>query len=153
MAKNGGRGPPARDSRGRFVRKCEERDTGCRLLPVPAPDIMSLVSFEQRPQDGPRESLTQQLLGPLLEGLPVVLAVTDKRAPKKKRVTGKPLLFLVPASCFGGSIRKIVVSFQAQGCEIVDVDEKVKSISFVRLGLSASLSTHLATALNQVFNK
>lgn len=97
--------------------------------------------------------MAERLLFPLLEGKPVVLAVTDGRLPNRKRINGKPLLFITPASCFGGSPRKLVVSLQTHGCEVIDVDVGLQSIAFHRLGLSIRLCRQLVDALDLVFSK
>lgn len=136
-----------RDSKGRYAKR------ECRLIPVSTSGTMQSVLFEEQPSAGNEVSLIEKLLGPLKHGRPVVLAVRDPKLLKKKRVKGEPLLFLTPASCFGGDSDKLVVSLQAHGCEVLDVSEKLQSIAIHRVGLNISLCRQLADALNLVFSK
>lgn len=152
MTKKGGSRHTARDAKGRFTGKRRViKDMG--LTSAAGESTMSLTLFEEQPDAGKDDSLIVRLLGPLTKGQPVVLAVRDRRMPKKKRITGEPLLFLTPAIVFGGSADKLVVSFQANGCEVIDLTQPLKSIAISRTGLSITLSAKLVEALNQVFNK
>jgi hypothetical protein len=88
----------------------------------------------------------------LKHGKSVILAVHDKRLPKKARVKDSPLLILAPSELFGGVSGKLVVMLQAYGSEIIDITHPLKQLYFVRLGLTASLASALADALNEIFH-
>lgn len=97
-------------------------------------------------------SVATILLEPLREGKPVVLVVDDPRLPKRKRIE-KPLLFLTPQSIYGEPSKKIVISFQTHGCEVVDTEMGVKTLELMRLGIGGKMAVALAKSLNLVFNK
>jgi len=139
-------GKQHRDSRGRFARAPP------RLLPAVRSATMQL-SFKKRHEEGKDGSLIERMLRPLVEGVPVVLSVRGSRAPKRRRMRNDPLLFITPASCFGGDRQVLVMSLQGRGCEVFDMRENLKSIAIIRIGLDISLAVQLANALNLVFNK
>lgn len=99
-----------------------------------------------------RDSLdfSRCLLAPLKEGKPVVLIVSDKRAPKRKRAE-TPLLFLTPFTIYGRLSSKLSVAYQTNGCEVIDTTEKITPMVFIRVGLSGSMATALANALERLF--
>jgi len=97
-----------------------------------------------------RLDISRCLLAPLREGRPVVLIVSDKRAPKRKRAE-KPLLFLTPFRVYGQLSPKLSVAFQTYGCEIIDTSEKITPMVFIRVGLNGSMATALSNALEKLF--
>lgn len=98
-----------------------------------------------------RQGNAQVLLQPLKQGIPVALLVEDRKLPKRNRA---PLvrLFLVPASMFGSKEEYLVVSLETHGCEVVPVPN-IDKFSFVRMGLSARLSSAIARELNILYAK
>jgi hypothetical protein len=94
-------------------------------------------------------SMAQAMLLPLLEGKAIALRVTDPRMMKKKRVHD-PVLMIAPASLYGISGAKLVVSLQGFGCEIMEIG-KLSPNLFFRVGLSAKASTLLIRELNQLY--
>lgn len=105
------------------------------------------ISAEQRKAP---ESVAFGLLYKLAEGRPVVLRVDDQRLFKRKRAE-KPVLFLTPLSVYGPPSSMLMVSLPAHGSELIETKDDIRAISFMRLGLSASLSKAIASELNKVF--
>lgn len=110
---------------------------------------MALVLFKKQPKSN--QQLLDDFFAPLLEGKPVVLQVNDPRLVKKRRVGKAPMLMLVPTEVFGGR-GKLMVSLQAHGCEILDINTDLKLISFLRVGLNSKLSNLLAQQLKRIYH-
>ncbi len=95
-------------------------------------------------------SIPRLLLRPLKRGVPVALRIEDKRLPKRKRVE-HPLLLITPMAIYGRPSSQMAISVQTHGCEIVDTRDRIAPIVFMRMGLSAALSTAMATELTSLF--
>jgi hypothetical protein len=103
-------------------------------------------------KEQPREKRTvEDVFKPLKKGKPVALRVRDPRMPKKARIPHPPMLLLAPLSMYGGPKSKLVISLEGRGCEIVDVAESMKAMTFYRVGLNLFLSSALANAMQLVF--
>lgn len=87
-------------------------------------------------------------LRPLLHGETVALRITDSRQRKKKRI-GEPVLLLVPGHKLG-NINGLAIALQGAGCELVELDS-LKTVQFVRIGLSAPASRKLVEALQILY--
>jgi hypothetical protein len=95
-------------------------------------------------------NIARGLLLPLKHGRPVVLAVEDAQAFKKKRVK-TPKLFLTPLTMYGELSSRICIAFEAHGCEIVETRQRISPVVFLRIGISAQLARALATELTLIF--
>jgi hypothetical protein len=93
-----------------------------------------------------RAAPVDMLLAPLRKGALVILRVNDPRLPKRRRITGEPRLFLQP---FDGNL---LVALEGHGAEVVN-PYKLKSISFSRLGINATLSEALAENIKSFFTE
>jgi hypothetical protein len=86
------------------------------------------------------------LLRPLKLGQLVVLRINDPRLPKKRRIAGAPRLFLLPM------LEGLLIALEGYGAEVVN-PANLKSISFVRLGINATLSDALCETVRSIFNE
>lgn len=127
---------------GKIVDQLTEETVGSSMAPA--------LFYEQPYVD--RETIVP-LLRPLKNGKPVVIAVIDSRMPKRKRLTGNPLLALVPSECFGGKPGWLFASLQAHGSELICIATGLKAISFYRLGMNFRLSSALAEALKRIYHR
>lgn len=91
--------------------------------------------------------IEEELLLPLFDGKPVILKVDDPRLFKKSRAKSV-FLFLAPLSVFGVDGQYVLASMPAYGCEIIDL-HRLQTISFIRMGVSPSLSKALVGAFQK----
>jgi hypothetical protein len=93
-----------------------------------------------------KPSVTERVLEPLTKGKTVALEIRDPRMAKKSRVKKKVLL-IVPIE----SGKYVLVAVPGYGAEMLDVTKKIKGIDIYRIGISMTLSSSLAEALNELF--
>lgn len=121
-------------------------------LPTVAGHDRLAVVYGQFDRYSDREvDVARALLLPLSNGSPVVLRVDDRRLPRRRRAS-VVRLFLTPLSYFGISGEGVVAGLETHGCEVFD-PSSVTHMAFVRLGLSARLSSAIARELNILFKK
>lgn len=106
------------------------------------PDIITIRSNEFRPR------VLEQLLGPLKYGQPVTLIVGDIRLPKKTR-RYPTVLTLFPYTGDGCPAGYLLAAMPPYGAELIDPRVDLKPSVFARLGLSFSLASAIADALQQ----
>lgn len=92
-------------------------------------------------------------LEPLLENKAVALTVRDLKSFPKKRIP-TPVLFLQPGEIFGsaGMDSLLVISLWGHGCEVVDVRDEIRVITFHRVGVSAKIGKVLVRELNELYS-
>lgn len=95
------------------------------------------------------QAIEKVILAPLKDGQPVVLVVDDSPYMKKKnRYIKHVLLFFTPLNIYGGLKEQVMVAIPSYGSDLIDLREKIKPMTFYRIGLSYRLSRALANALN-----
>ncbi len=122
-----------RDAKGRFAKqhltRRENADTIHDRLIEYQPDIREII------------------FSPLKQSKTVLLKVDDPKLKELKRVKEIILVF-VPIK-----FPWILVSMPGYGSELIDISKKLKSISFMQLGLNSKLSRVLTAALNSIFRR
>lgn len=97
-----------------------------------------------------RPSVVELLLGPLRNGKPVLLKVSDSTLRKRDRQY-EPILAICPMDVMGMQAKALLVSFPPYGSEIIDITQPVKMIQLYRVGMGMKTSRALAEALNYIY--